>query len=152
MGKKVKIQEVDYGIVVTGEIDLKTAESIIYSGKWYSVVDISHATFIIDKEDWQRCLGWSHCGPVYAKGGTRKVEVLLRFLELVKADKVIVPADIARRHMNAAIRNKGLSEIEVPDDCKLFAMKDGNVYNKKLTKMVFRRKHPTDILTYKQRI
>ena len=118
MPKKVKIQEVGYDIIVTGEVDQKAADAIIYeSGRRYGTVDVRQATFVTDK-------------------------VMKYFLELIKTDKLILPANIAWRHMNAAIRNGGLCEIEVPEDCELFAMKDGNVYNRRLTKLVFRKIHP----------
>ena len=152
MEKEVNIQEIGNGIVVTGVVNLQTANDII-SKQYYQLVDISQAEFIIDKEEWQRCLGMSHHGPVYARGGTRDVEVLIRFLEKVRARKVILPANIERRHMNAAMRNNCICKIEVPDDCRLFAMKDGDVYNKKLTKLVFEACYTVaDEKRYKQRI
>lgn len=147
MEEKLNIQEVDGGVVVTGQVDLAAAEAIIYRGHM-TVVDISQAHFIIDQEEWQRFLGYSHHGPVYGASGWREVEVLKRFLENVSADKVVLPADVARRHINAATRNAGLFQLIVPDDCRLFAMKDGNVYNKRLTKVVFQAKTPDAIYHY----
>ena len=147
MEEQLNILEIDGGIVVTGEVNLAAAESIIRRGHM-AVVDISQAHFIIDEEEWKQFLGYSHHGPVYGASGWREVDVLKRFLENVWADKVILPADVARRHINAATRNAGLFQLIVPDDCRLFAMKDGDVYNKKLTKVVFQAKTPDEIYHY----
>lgn len=145
--EELNIQAIDGGIVVTGEVDLQAAELIPCRGHM-TVVDISQAHFIIDHEEWQQFLGYSHHGPVYGARGWREVDVLKRFLENISADKVILPADVARRHINAAARNAGLFQLVVPDDCRLFAMKDGDVYNKRLTKVAFQAKSPDAIYHY----
>lgn len=142
MNEKACIQKVDGSVIVTGEVDLEVCKRILK--KCYGVLDLSQATFIIDEEEWYQFLGMSHHGPVYGNSGWREVEVLKRLLQEVCADKVILPADVARRHMNAIIKNEDIYEVEVPDDCKLFAMKDGNVYNKKLTKLVFKKRTPAE--------
>lgn len=131
-------------VTVTGEVNLKAYEKGFNGLHEYGVVDLSQATFIIDRERWAQFLGMSHWGPVYGNSGWRDVDVLKRVLQELKADKVILPADVARRHMNAIIKNEDIYEVEVPDDCKLFAMKDGNVYNKKLTKLVFQKRTPAE--------
>ena len=140
MNEKDSVQAVDDRVIVTGEVDLDTCKRILWN--CYDVLDLSQATFIIDEEEWHQFLGMSHHGPVYGNSGWREVDVLKRLLQEVCADKVILPADVARRHMNAIIKNEDIYEVEVTDDCKLFAMKDGNVYNKKLTKLVFQKREP----------
>ncbi len=148
MEEKTNIQEIDGGIVVTGEVDLEVLKLIKRHGH-LRVIDVSHATFGTDKEEWRQCLGYSHSGPVYGASGWRQVDVLKRFMETINADKVIVPADVARRHINAARRNDAINEVVVPDDCRLFAMMDGCVYNKNLTKMVFEARSADHIYHHK---
>ena len=142
MNEKACIQEVDGRVIVTGEVDLEVCKRILWN--CYGVLDLSQAMLIIDEEEWHQFLGMSHHGPVYGSSGWREVDVLKRLLQEVCADKVILPADVARRHMNAAIKNEDIYEVEVPDDCKLFAMKDGDVYNKKLTKLVFQKRNTAE--------
>lgn len=120
---------------VTGPLDLKDLESLLEDE--YEFLDISEAEMGIDEEQWEVCLGWSHCGPVYGNSGWRKVEVLKRLLEQINAKTILLPNDVQRRHINAAKKNPNIKELQVTPNCPLFAYEDGKLMNKKKTKPVF---------------
>ena len=103
----------------------------------FDYLDISETEFGIDYEKWEVCLGWSHWGPVYGNSGYRKVEMLRRFLEQIKAKTILLPDDVMRRHINSAYYNRNIEQLQVTDKCKLFANKDGKLMNKKKTILVF---------------
>ena len=118
-----------------GEINLNTLAVLVHHD--YDFLDISEAGFGIDEEKWSVCLGWSHCGPVYGNSGWRDVEVLKRFLEEIKAKTILLPDNVQRRHINAARKNHTIKELQVSENCKLFAFEDGKLTNKKKTIIVF---------------
>ena len=120
---------------LTGEITLDVLEDLICYV--YDYLDISEAEFGIDFEKWEVCLGWSHSGPVYGNSGYRKVEMLRRFLEQIKAQTILLPDDVMRRHISSACYNRRIAQLLVTDNCKLFAYQDGKLMNKKKTKIVF---------------
>jgi hypothetical protein len=62
------------------------------------------------------------------------------FVEDIVTDKIILPSYIKRKHMNRIKNNKNIKEVVVADECSLFSMKDGDVYNKKGTILVFSNK------------
>lgn len=126
-------------VAIIGKVTLDDAISL-YHNHHYEVLDLSQGTFGYEAEEWCQYLGWSHCGPVYGNSGVRSVDVLQRLLERINAVKVTLPDDVARRHMNTIKKNEHIREVEVGAGCKLYSMKDGNVYNKK-----------GKILMYKQR-
>ena len=86
---------------VTGPLVLKDLGSLLENE--YEFLDILEAEMGIDEEQWEVCLGWSHSGPVYGNSGWRKVEVLKRLLEQINAKTILLPDDVQRRHINAAI-------------------------------------------------
>lgn len=107
----------------------------------FDVVDLTEAEFIEeDKEEYMFC-GFSHSGPVYSnKKVTHHYDYLSMFAEDVCTQKIIVPATLKRRHMNRFTKNYSIEQIIVPEDSLLFSMKDGNVYNKKGTTLVYKNK------------
>ena len=110
-------------------------------GCLFDVVDISEAEFIEEDKEEYVCYGFSHSGPVYGKRKViRHYDNLALFAERVYPKKIIVPPTLKRKHMNRLIANDFIEQIIVPEDCQLFSMKDGNVYNKKGTTLVFENK------------
>lgn len=110
-------------------------------GCFFDVVDISEAEFIEEDKEEYVCYGFSHSGPVYGKKKViRHYDNLALFAERVYPKKIIVPPTLKRRHMNRLISNCSIEQIIVPEDCQLFSMKDGDVYNKKGTTLVFKNK------------
>lgn len=125
----------DKEVALKGKVTLQSVEQLCnYNLK---VLDLTQGVFGMEEEEWYQCLGYSHCGPVYGNSGIREVEVLKRLLESVYADKVILPDDVARRHINAIRRNEDIYYVEVGENCKLFSMKDGQLYNKKGTILIY---------------
>ena len=108
----------------------------------YKVLDLSQAIFGQEEETYQIILGYQ-CNyvPVYGGTGVRVVDVLKRLLENVKASLVILPDDVARRHMNAIVRNEKIRAACVSENCKLFAMVGEDVYNKKKSSLVFSKRN-----------
>ena len=107
----------------------------------FDVVDLTEAEFIEEDKEEYMCYGFSHSGPIY---GNKKVihhyDYLAMFAEDVCTTKIIVPATLKRRHMNRFKENYSIQQIIVPEDCQLFSMKDGHVYNKKGTTLVYKNK------------
>lgn len=108
----------------------------------YKVLDLSHAIFGHEEETYQIILGYrcNYC-PVYGGTGVRTVDVLKRLLENLKATLVILPDDVARRHMNAIGKNEKILAARVSENCKLFAMVGEDVYNKKKSTLVFSKRN-----------
>jgi hypothetical protein len=138
----INVSEPDYveklnnkELKLIGEIDLGVLAVLISHD--FDFLDISEAEFGIDQEKWYVCLGWSHSGPVYGNSGWRDVEVLKRFLEEINAKSILLPDNVQRRHINAAMKNHAIKELQVSENCKLFAFEDGKLMNKKKTKPVF---------------
>ena len=138
----VNVSEPDYAgklnhkeLKLTGEVDLSVLAEL--NRHDFDFLDISEAEFGIDEEEWSVCLGWSHSGPVYGNSGWRDVEVLKRFLEEINAKAILLPDDVQRRHINAAKKNPTIDELQVSQNCPLFAYEDGKLMNKKKTKPVF---------------
>ena len=120
---------------LTGDVTLNVLK--VLKRYEFDYLDISETEFGIDYEKGEVCLGWSHWGPVYGNSGYRKVEVLRRFLEQIKAKTILLPDDVMRRHINSAYYNRNIEQLQVTDKCKLFANKDGKLMNKKKTILVF---------------
>ena len=119
-----------------------TGETIFYLHLYdFDVVDISEAEFIEEDKEEYVCYGFSHSGPVYGnKKVLRHYDYLAMFAEDVYARRIIVPPTLKRKHMNRLVAKDFIEQIIVPEDCQLFSMKDGNVYNKKGTSLVFKNK------------
>ena len=114
-----------------GEIYLDKANDI--GEKRFHILDLSEAEMGIEEEEYSICLGYSHWGPVMGGCGTRKVEILKRILENVSADCIILPDNVARRHINTIIRNPKIKCVKVSENCKLFSMVGDTLCNKKKT-------------------
>lgn len=122
-------------VTVIGQFTLPVMKC--FSRRSYGVLDLSQAAFGYAEEGYSVCLGMSHSGPVYGRSGTRSVDMLVRLLESIEALEVILPEDSARRHVNAAARNRNIYSIKIGEGSRLFSMKDGCVYNKKQTVLIY---------------
>ena len=107
----------------------------------YKVVDISEAEFIEeDKEVRLDYITPDGC-PIYGKKTRMQhFDYLEMFLRDIMTGKIILPSYVKRRHMNRIKDNSSIKKVTVHDECPLFSMKDGDVYNKKGTTLVFRNK------------
>lgn len=107
----------------------------------FKLVDISEADFIEeDKEVRLDYITPDGC-PIYGtKTRIQHLDYLEMFLRDITTEKIILPPNIKRRHMNIIKDKCSIKEIVVEDNCELFSMKDGNVYNKKGTTLVFSNK------------
>ena len=120
---------------LTGDVTLDVLKKL--KRYEFDYLDISEAEFGIDYEKWEVCLGWSHWGPVYGNSGYREVEVLRRFLEKINAKSILLPDNVMRRHINSAYLNSNIEQLQVTDNCKLFANKNGKLMNKKKTIVIY---------------
>lgn len=125
-------------IALIGKVSLN--DSCLLSRYKLDVLDLSSAVFGTEQEEWCQFLGYSHCGPVYGNSGVKEVEVLKRVLQEVNTRRIILPDDVARRHINTIKNNTNILSVEVGENCKLFTMKDGQVYNKRGTLLVFEQR------------
>jgi hypothetical protein len=103
----------------------------------YETLDLSRAVFEEEEEEYSVYMGYGHRGPYYGGSRVRKVDVLKRLLENVTALTLILPDDVARRHMTAINGNKMIFSVHVSENCKLFSMVGDDVYNKKKTTLLF---------------
>ena len=120
----------------TGEISLDKANEI--GKKRFHILNLSEAEMGTEDEEYSICQGYSHWGPVMGGSGTRQVEILKRILEKVSADCIILPDNVARRHINTIIRNPKIKSVEVSENCKLFSMEGNTLCNKKKTIEIFK--------------
>ncbi|MBO7264104.1 MAG: hypothetical protein J6U93_06260 [Alistipes sp.] len=126
-------------IKVVGKISVDVGYNLIRHT--FSVVDLSEADFTEEYKEEYLCLGFSHSGPVYSNRlCNRHYDYLAMFINDVLTQKIILPPNIKRRHMNRIKENVSIEEVVVTDDCTLFSMKDGDVYNKKGTILIFSNK------------
>lgn len=136
----------DNKVVISGEVSVWDAERFPIwkkNGDYYQVVDLSQAHFMEEEQCYRRSLGWSHSGPMYYGGTlTKKVNALQTLLENLHAGTVVLPADVTRKFLNVCIRSENIGYILVPDDCRLFSMKDGNIWNKKGTILIHEQRTP----------
>lgn len=94
----------------------------------YKILDLSDSNF--GEQEERKCSGMSHWGSA-GSVWVSTVEVIKRILETVTADVVILPDDIARRHINAIKKNGSIKSVRVSENCKLFSMIGDDLYNKK---------------------
>lgn len=107
----------------------------------FDVVDLSEAEFIEEDKEERVCLGFSHSGPVYSSRiCTRHYDYLEMFVSDIYTKKIILPPNVKRKHMNRIKDRSFIETVIVHDECPLFSMKDGDVYNKKGTTLVFSNK------------
>lgn len=135
-------EKLEYNLVYTikelalvGKVTLDDLKKLPYGR--YDVLDLSGAVLGDEDECWEQFLGYRHGGGVVGNSGVKSVDVLKRLLEEVSAVKVILPDNVMKRHINAAIRNECIYSLEVGENCPKFSMRDGNVYNKKGDKLQF---------------
>ena len=125
-------------VKLTGFMEEHMAER--FADMEFDVLDISGVEFEErEKEDYM-CLGWSHSGPVYGRKYMRKINAFMSLVDGLTAKELILPATLTRKQLNAIKRNKDIAKVSVPDDAVLFSMKDGNLYNKKGTTLMFDNK------------
>ena len=110
---------------ITGKVDLDVLRAL--SRHKYTYIDISEAEFGIEE-----------IGTRMNHDSLYKVEVLRRFLSHIKADTILLPDDVQRRHINSAKRNKHINELWVTSHCHLFAYENGMLMNKKKTIVMFK--------------
>jgi len=109
---------------ITGKVDLDVLRAL--NRHKYTYLDISEAEFGIEEIR----ANMNH-------NSLYKVEVLRRFLAHIKADTILLPDDVQRRHINSAKRNKHINELWVTSHCPLFAYENGMLMNKKKTIVMF---------------
>lgn len=149
--KRFRYSEDQNGAVtLAGLVTVNDAKSFPYrkaDGTSYSIVDLSQGEYIeeVIEEIRTVCLGYSHSGGVYCdRRVNAKYNSLQVLLEKLSAEVVILPPSVTRKQMNACMRNQRISQIHVTDDCKLFSMKDGNVWNKKGTILIHQQSGSKD--------
>lgn len=133
-------ETIDNRVVISGEVSVWDAERFPIwkkNGDYYEIVDLSQAHFMEEELSYRRSLGWSHSGPqYYGRTLTKKVSALQTLLENLHAGTVVLPADVTRKLLNVCINSENIGCILVPDECRLFSMKDGNIWNKKGTILI----------------
>ncbi len=122
----------------TGVMSVSLARGL--AGMAFDAIDISETEFEEKEVEEHVCLGWSHCGPVYGRSYMRRYNALDILIEGTKAKHLVLPASLTRKRLNAVKRNDAIRSVAIPDDAKLFSMKDGNLYNKKGTILMFSNK------------
>lgn len=130
----------DNKVVVSGEVTVLDAINLTrwnVTGDYFLIIDLTQAQFTEEDEKYRRCMGMSHSGPVYVgEEKVRKVSALQTLLERLRAGTVILPASVTKKQLNICIKSESIGQIIVPDDCKLFSMKDGSIWNKKGTILI----------------
>ena len=126
-------------IKIVGQVTCDLTNKFGYNH--FEIIDLSDAEFIVEDKEEYVCLGYSHCGPVYSsRTCIRHYDYLEMFVKDIVADKIILPPYVKRKHMNRIKNNSSIKEVAVVDNCELFSMKDGDIYNKKGTTLVFNNK------------
>ena len=128
---KVDVSTPDYAsmikaklLKITGKVDLDVLR--VLNRHRFTYLDISEAEFGIEE------IRASMNNSLF------KVEVLRRFLAHIKADTILLPDDVQRRHINSAKRNKHINELWVTNRCPLFAYENGMLMNKNKTIVMFK--------------
>lgn len=128
---KVDVSTPDYAsmikarlLKITGKVNLEVLRAL--NRHKYTYIDISEAEF-----------GIKEIRANMNHNSLYKVEVLRRFLAHIKADTILLPDDVQRRHINSAKRNKHINELWVTSHCPLFAYENGMLMNKKKTIVMF---------------
>ena len=105
----------------------------------WNVLDLSQATFSVNRIESTDAIV-SHGRVMVTR--PKVIDPLLSLLSSVHAVKVVLPANVSRKQLNAAIKNDCIYQIVVTDDCALFSMKDGDVWNKKGTILLYKQQEP----------
>ena len=142
----VTIDSTKLGFETDIEIKDKEVKLIGFLSEWvarelsmqeFDILDVSEVEFEVGEKKDHICLGWSHCGPVYGREYMRKIDSFMDLVDGLTVKRLILPASLTRKQLNAIKRNNGITGVAVPDDARLFSMKDGNVYNRKGTILMF---------------
>lgn len=123
--------------VLSGHITSGDVRSIV-EGRVYSVLDLSGATFEKGKTLTSGNSSFSHGRVVCEKPSVN--DALRDILGGVFAYKILLPAKVGKRQIKALSDNPHAYDAAVPNDCKLFYMKDGNICERKTGEFVFVRK------------
>lgn len=123
-------------IKFTGPVSLEDIQEKL-ADKFYDIIDAREAAFGTEQEEWQQCIGYSHCGPVYGASGVRTVDTLSRFIEKAWTERLMLPDEIMRRHMNRIVASPRIRVVEIGPNNKLFSMRGDVVLNKKGTKTIY---------------
>ena len=118
------------------DLGLKDVESLIQFK--YCELDLSDVIIKDESENWKTFLGYSHSGPVYGASGEKKIDVLNKLLSEISAHTVYLPDDVAKRHINTINKNENIKSVKLSENCKLFAMVEDDLYNKKKTKLIMK--------------
>ena len=118
-----------------GKVDLPVIKQ-----SYWDLLDLSQAVFEIDTDE-PEVQGFVCHGRAMAFR-PKKTDPLWDILSSVHAVKVILPSYVSRKQLNAAIKNKCIYRIEVAEDCSMFQMKDGDVWNKKGTILLYKQQEP----------
>ena len=125
--------------VISGNVTVKDARSFpgwADNNSFYVTVDLSSGQFEESEEEYRRFYGMSHSGGVYGPASIKKVYALQILLECLHAGTVILPANVTKKMLNVCIKNSNIGQIIVTEDCRLFSMKDGSIWNKKGTILI----------------
>ena len=107
----------------------------------YKVVDISEAEFIEEDKEVRLDYITPDGAPIYGtKTRIQHFDYLEMFVRDILTEKIILPPNIKRKNMNRIKNRCSIKEVIVVDECPLFCMKDGDVYNKKGTTLVYSNK------------
>ena len=130
-----ELKSADGDVEIRGQVTLKDVK--ILSECSYNTLDISKAVFGNEDEEYSVYRGMSHSGPMYGASGVKSVDILTRLLQRIEVFELILPDDVAKRHINAILKNTDIYAVKVLDGCKLFSMESGCLYNKKKTTLLF---------------
>ena len=146
----MKVETIDGKTVISGEVTVKDARSFPMreeNNSYYTTVDLSQGQFEETEEEVRRCYGMSHSGGVYGPAYMKKVFALDIFLERLHAGTVILPVNVKKRQVKLCIENRDIARILVTEDCRLFTMKEGNIWNKKRTELIHSQVGEPDFVT-----
>lgn len=105
----------------------------------FDVVDISEAEFVESDDEVRLDYVTPDGCPMYGtKTRVQHFDYLEMFVRDILTEKIILPPNVKRKHINRIKNNNSIKEVVVVEDCELFCMKDGNVYNKKGTTLVYK--------------
>ena len=144
------IQQFGEITIISGPVSVDEARKVPYlapDGGFYHTVDLSQGEFGVKEETGYACLGYGHSGPVYSsRKSTKTVDALSVLVDRLFAGTVILPASVTKKQLNICVKNEMISRFVVPDDCRLFAMKDGSIWNKKGEIMIHKQPETADLV------
>lgn len=127
-------------IKIVGQVSEALCDYYLHMSS-YKVVDISEAEFIQEDKEVRLDYITPDGTPIYGtKTRVQHFDYLEMFVRDIFTEKIILPPNIKRKHMNRIKDSCSIKEVIVVDECPLFCMKDGDVYNKKGTTLVYSNK------------